>query len=145
MRSAVSKLKDLDMFGEGIGFNVGKGKSKQGTYLGTCMSILVVVSLLAYGQHRFTMLSNHDETKYMKTLYKDKDYQRNVTLRDTEIVPFIYIANTAKRMLHQFDPDEFDLEILHVERKLVGVGDKLESQQILTPIRTQNCSTDVKK
>ena len=54
--NTLSKLKDLDMFGESIEFNVGKGKSKQGTYLGMCMSILVVLSLLAYGQHRFSKL-----------------------------------------------------------------------------------------
>ena len=58
------KAKSIDMFGEGVGFNIGGGKATHQTYFGSLFTLLVIVITGAYAFKRYTVMSGYEDTVF---------------------------------------------------------------------------------
>ena len=66
------KLTAIDFFGQGVTFNT-DGKSQVNSFLGTLMSILIIVITLVYAESRFTILRRYGDTTYQTVAEPRKD------------------------------------------------------------------------
>ena len=58
------KVKSLDMFGKGVGFNIGGGKATHQTYFGSLFTLLVIVITGTYAFKRYTVMSGYEDTVF---------------------------------------------------------------------------------
>ena len=58
------KAKSIDMFGEGVGFNIGGGKSTHQTYFGSILTLVVLVITGTYTFKRYTVMSGYQDTVF---------------------------------------------------------------------------------
>ena len=58
------KIKKLDSFGEGVVFNIGDGKTAHKSYLGSLLTLIIIVITANYGFKRFTIMMEYEETLF---------------------------------------------------------------------------------
>ena len=58
------KIKSIDMFGEGVGFNIGNGGSTHQTYFGSIFSLVVIVITFTYTLKRYSVMSGYEDTVF---------------------------------------------------------------------------------
>ena len=57
-----SKVKSLDIFGEGVGFSIRDGKSTHTTYFGSLMTLLLIVITGTYTFKRYNVMAEYGDT-----------------------------------------------------------------------------------
>ena len=58
------KAKSFDMFGEGVGFNIGEGQATHKTYFGSLLTLAVIVITVTYAFKRYTVMSKYADTVF---------------------------------------------------------------------------------
>ena len=74
------KVKSLDIFGEGVGFNIGGGQNSHKTYLGSLLTLVIIVICGTYAFKRYTVLKKYSDTTYqtssgIEAVTKDSPWQ----------------------------------------------------------------------
>ena len=59
-----SRVKSIDIFGEGVGFNIGGGRSTYQTYFGSFLTLVVIVITSTYAFNRYTIMSEYGDTVF---------------------------------------------------------------------------------
>ena len=58
------KAKSIDMFGEGVGFNIGGGKETHKTYVGSILTLMVIMITATYIFKRYSVVSGYEDTLF---------------------------------------------------------------------------------
>ena len=69
------KILFLDSFGEGVKFNIGDGKTTHKSYLGSLLTLIVIVITATYGFKRYKDMSNYEDT-VVNTAIQKSCYER---------------------------------------------------------------------
>ena len=57
-----NKVKMVDIFGEGISFNLGRNQTKYKTYLGSILTLAVIVITSTYAFKRYSVMIEYGDT-----------------------------------------------------------------------------------
>ena len=88
MKKIQNKIRQLDQFGDSVGFTVKKGQSTYTTWAGAVVSLIIFALITLYGSQGFIVFIKRDDTKYetysiahenfKDSVYKGKDINFNV-------------------------------------------------------------------
>ena len=70
------------MFGEGIGFNIGEGKTTHHTYLGSLLKLVVIVITLTYTFKRYEVMSQYADTVFQTSKEPNPDTRASPLRQD---------------------------------------------------------------
>ena len=59
-----NKIKSIDIFGEGVGLNIGDGQSTHTTYFGSLLTLAILVITGTYGFKRYNVLKEYGDTVF---------------------------------------------------------------------------------
>ena len=75
-----NKIKSIDAFGEGVGFNIGEGKQTHQTYFGSVLTLITIVITFTYAFKRYIVMSEYGDTSYQSTSLISSDITRDSPL-----------------------------------------------------------------
>ena len=84
--SLLGKIKQLDLFGEDVGFTVGDGGRSYNTWFGTLMTVFIYIIIGLYGYKKFSDLTDYSNTVYMTNQELRENKGEIINLRDSGIV-----------------------------------------------------------
>ena len=58
------KIKSIDAFGEGVGFNIGDGQSTHTTYFGSLLTLAILVITGTYAFKRYNVMKEYGDTVF---------------------------------------------------------------------------------
>ena len=78
------RIKSIDIFGEGVGFNIGGEDTQFQTYLGSFLTLAVMVITFTYAFKRYSILREYGDTVHQSSLEnylvtKDDPLKQNQT------------------------------------------------------------------
>ena len=69
-------IKSFDLFGEGVGFEI-EGRATNTSYLGSLISLAIIVITFSYAASRFTVMSDYADTSHQTTTSQSEYSQEN--------------------------------------------------------------------
>ena len=78
-----NKVKEVDIFGEGISFNIGRNQSKYKTYLGSILTLAVIIITSTYAFKRYSIMLDFGDTVYLNSFLPFQS-NRNQSLAQNE-------------------------------------------------------------
>ena len=83
VRKLGNKIKSADIFGEGVGFNIGGGSSTHQTYFGSLLTLVVLVITGTYTFKKYTVMSGYQDTVF-QTSTQLEPFTKDSPLRQDE-------------------------------------------------------------
>ena len=77
------KVKSLDIFGEGVGFNIGDGQSTHTTYFGSLLTLAIIVITFTYALKRYNVMIEYGDT-VVQTITEVNEVTRESLLEQDE-------------------------------------------------------------
>ena len=122
-------IRSLDLFQQPIpGFNI-KGKTSEGTYLGSLVSISLIVVMILYGAIKFNILANrvNPTITFEEELQEFDDEMTHVNLREDTSMRFAFSVRSVDDKKTLMDPRYVKI----ITRLVTRDADGNESEQMI--------------